>query len=280
MTTKYSFTRKMMLAGALAGPLFFFPAPAAKATVTITPTIVVIEGRERFADVNLVNVTDTTNSYAIDWMFNEMVEGQGTYKKVYKSTTDFDLTKNVFFSPRRVTIQPKAMQKIRLALRLKGEPPAAGDYRAHLEMKQTSDTGGANTKLSAPDGQKKMSVGVSVKVGFSIPVIYRVGESDVMPVIGSVTTTIEPKSGKIQAVIPVTRTDGPYGVMGQLKVFYNDKEVGLLRNANIFREVKSRTFHIPLNIPALSGGKLKIVYKHYDTGNEQIYAEKTVSIAQ
>lgn len=270
--------RKIILAGALVAPLFFCPASPAQATVTITPTIVVIEGRERFADVNLINAQDKENSYAISWVYNSMVEGTGGYHLSDKSITDFDLAKNLFYSPKRVTIEPKGLQKIRLALRLKEGPPAPGDYRAHLQIMQTSPP--PVEGQATPNGEKKMSVGVSVNVGFSIPVIYRVGESSVRPVIGDVTTRIGEKSGKIEAVIPVTRTEGPYGVMGQMQVLYNGKQVGLVRNANIFPEVKSRTFRIPLDVAALSGGALKIVYKHYKTENPEIYAEKTISIAR
>lgn len=258
--------------------------PAAYANVTITPTIIVFEGRTRYADVNLINITTSPHTYAIGWRFLKMVGDEGAYDNADKSLTDFDITKNMVFTPKRVTIEGNGLQKIRLGLRLKGEPPAPGDYRAHLELKDvgTPDILGIEPPKDLPPktspDQKQVTVGVKVNVGFTIPVIYRVGESTAMPVFGKISTGMD-KQNRPEIIVPVTKVGGPtYGVLGTLKVFYNDKVVGEIKNANMFPEISSRTFKIPLSIPALQGGSVRIVYKHYDTQNETIYAEKTIPV--
>jgi hypothetical protein len=258
-------------------PLFILTVPSAQATVTITPMLILIEGRTRFADVNLLNMSDETNSYTIGWKFMKMIEGGG-YELADKSLTDFDLTKHIVFTPRKVTIEPKGLQKIRLAMRLNGEPPPPGDYRAHLELKEASAPPEPTPLNPSETGQKRAKIGVEVHVGFSIPVVFRVGESDATAQIGDVKTQLNEKSGRIEALFPITRSGGPFGLLGHVLVYYNGEVVGEIKNANIFSEVSLRNFKIPLTVKELSGGSLRIVYKHYDKKNDTIFAEKTVPV--
>jgi hypothetical protein len=273
---------RFALASVIAVPMLAL-SPPSKANVTITPTIVVMEGRTRYADVNLINVTAAPHTYAIGWRFMKMVGDEGAYETVDKSLTDFDLTQNIAFTPKRVTIEPNGLQKIRLGLRLKGEPPAPGDYRGHIELRdigQTDTAADKNAPVKAPPDQKAATVAVKINVGFSIPVVYRVGESTAIPVFGTITTALD-AHGRPEIIIPVTKAGGPtYGILGRLQIYYNDKLVGEIKNANIFPEVPHRTFKIPLNIMKLTGGNVHIIYKHYDLANETVYAEKTVPVGQ
>jgi hypothetical protein len=282
----YNSICRFALVSVMALPMMTVSTPS-KANVTITPTIAVIEGRDRFADLNLINVTNVPHTYTVGWVFMKMVGEDGKYENLDKSITDFDLTKNIVFTPKRVTIESEGLQKIRLGLRLKGEPPAPGDYRAHLSL---TDVGGANiqgaeqqhaqAEKDKPAGASAVTVGVHVNVGFSVPVVYRVGESTAVPVIGTVTTGVD-QLGRPEVTVPVTKTGGEtYGVLGRLQVVYNDKVVGEVRNANIFPEIKNRVYKIPLMIPKLSGGSVRIVYRHYDTNSDVIYAEKTIPVGQ
>lgn len=269
--------KKALLAGALvAGILGAVPA---QATVTLTPTIAVIEGRERYADINLLNTSDKTETYTISWEFLKMPGENGEYEKIDKSITDFDMTQNVVFTPRRVTLEPRGMQKVRLGLRLKGEPPAPGDYRAHLLFMQDGRPKVAEGNEDELVKKGQIQMGVHVNVGFSVPVIYRVGESDVKPIIGNITTSIDPKTNRIKVTVPIDREgSNAYGVYGDLRIYYKGKIVGQIQNANIFPETPRRVFTTELTTNELSGGSLRIVYKHYDAANDTIYAEKTVPV--
>lgn len=265
-------------------------AATAQATVTITPTAVVIEGRNRYADVNLINTSDKETSYEIGWRFYRMTEGTGAYVDVTGPTTAFDLSQYLIYSPRRVTLTPGASQKIRLALRLTGEPPEPGDYRAHLELKEAeapppppSDDPPADAGDTAQDGRKKISVGIGVSVGFSIPVVYRVGEAPVTATIGTVTRAVNPRTGRIELSIPVTRAEGPYGIVGHLQVFYTapggqETIVGEVKNANIFPEINARTFTVPIRVDNLNGGSLRVVLRDADRKKDIVFAETTIPV--
>lgn len=241
--------------------------------LTISPTLIVIEGRNRYADVALVNGEDTLENYVVGWKFYKMAEGTGRYVESEASTTEFDLTKNIVFTPKRVQLGPKSVQKVRLGLRIKGEPPPPGDYRAHLELRESD--------ASAPEdnNQKGARVGINVNVGFTVPVVYRVGEPDVTAEIGDVTPRINPETKKIEVSVPVTLSESPYGVLGHLQVYYKGDKVGEIRNANIFPEARHRTFNVGLKTQQLSGGSLEVVLADYKNKNK-IYAQKTIPVGQ
>lgn len=241
--------------------------------LTISPTIIVIEGRNRYADVALVNGEDTLENYVVGWKFYKMQEGTGTYLESATSTTEFDLTKNIVFTPKRVQLGPKTVQKVRLGLRIKGEPPPPGDYRAHLELRE------GDVPTAEDSNQKGARVGIKVNVGFTIPVVYRVGEPDVTAEIGDVTPRINPETKTIEVSVPVTLSESPYGVLGHLQVFYKGEKVGEIRNANIFPETRHRTFNVGLKAQQLSGGSLQVVLADYKD-KDKIYAQKTIPVGQ
>jgi hypothetical protein len=277
MGIKFKLPRVVLLAAAL-GLSTVLPASA---DVTITPTMVVIEGRDRFAEVHLVNITDKENSYELNWRFFSMEEGTGSYKGSEGPTTSFDLSQNIVSSPRRVTLPPNSSQKLRLALRLKGEPPAPGDYRSHLEIKQAKDdTPYVDPQVPIDPQRPEVQAGVRVRVGFSIPVIYRVGESNVVASIDNVRLQYNEKLKTNEAAVTISRNDSPYGTMGAIYLYHGDKQVGELKNANIFPEIKSRTFNVKLEKSEIRGGSLRVVYQDWKPHNNKILADKTIAVGQ
>lgn len=248
----------------------------AQANIAVTPTLVLIEGRQRYADLNIVNVTNERQTYEISWKYLRMEEGTGEYRASDVSTTPFDVPSNISFTPRRVTVPPKGAQRVRFSLRLKGDQPPAGDYRAHILLNNKAIRGEQEVLAD-----RESQASVSMNLGFSIPVVYRVGDSNGgSGTIGNISTEINPKTNRIEAVIPITRKEGPYGVMGTLLINYDGKTVGYVGNANIFPEVKERVFRVPLSVQQLSGGSLDVVFKHYDKTNTSVFDRKSVSIGR
>lgn len=250
------------------------------AGLSIVPTLVVIEGRERFADVNLINTSKEAKTYEVRWRFFEMEEGTGSYLDREKSLTEFSLADHVVFTPRRVRLEPNKLQKIRLGLRLSGEPPAPGDYRAHLEFKEINPAAPVNQ--TSNDGGEKATVGVKINFGFSIPVVYRVGESNVKAQIGDVKSAYNDKTKNLELIVPVSKASGDnYGLLGHLLVYQGDKLIGEQKNANIFSEAKSRTFNVMLNVDRLEKGSVRVVYMEAEKGDKAraTFAEKNIAIS-
>lgn len=273
-----------LLLGTLAAMVIMPPHPA-HATITITPMFVVIEGRQRYADFNLINTSDEEQTYDIGWRYFKMADGTGEYLITDKPPTDFNIADNIVFTPRKVTLAPRETQKVRLALRLKGEPPAPGDYRAHLEfsqVKQEEPTPPPPEQNSSDPEKNAVKVSVGVNVAYSVPVIYRVGDADANAIMGDITTSVNPNSGAIEVNVPITR-QGATSLMANLTVYHTPPGgkktmVGEIQNANIFSEATQRTFVTQLILKALPSGSLEVVYKEADPKKNVVFAQRTLTI--
>lgn len=276
MKIKLSSKLRIWLCGLLAVAGIMAAAPAF-ADLTILPTRVVFEDRDRFAEVTLINTGKEEKTYEVSWRYFQMQQDTGAYVNIDHSLTAFDLGQHVVFSPRHVTLKPHEKQKIRLALRPEADT-SAGEYRAHLQIR--------GEREKAPDddtpGDGKAHVAVVMNVGYTIPVFYSVGPSDAGATIESLQLERNEK-GVLEAVIPITRTGGPYSAHGYLTVYHTgadgkETKVGEVSNAHIFPEVTRRIFRVALTDPNITGGSLHVVYKHYDDAKNMIYDQKNFPV--
>lgn len=257
---------------------FFILMPSyALADITITPTRIVFEDRDRFQEVTLVNSGNETKTYDIGWQFYRMIQDrEPPYETVEGSITEFDLSQYIVYTPRRVTLSPGGSQKIRMALRRPADVQP-GEYRAHMTFKALPD----DEPIVASDGNKQIQrAAVKVNVSYSIPVIFRAGEPNVQAAIESVTFQRNKVNGMLEALVKITRAGGPYGILGHLYIYDPKGEViGEIGNAHIFPEIQSRTFKVPLiNEENLSGGSIKIELAHYSKSSSKVYAERSFPV--
>lgn len=249
-------------------------ASAAFADLLITPTRVVFNEGDRFAVITLVNSGDKTQTYEMGWRFFRMQEEGDAYKPTDKSVTEFDVTKYIMFTPRRVTLAAGAKQKIRLRLsRPENVPP--GDYRGHFEFASVGGRDAADSKVLSK-GAKAASV--AINVGYTIPVVFRVGQPDVKISIDRIKFDRNKISGRLEVSVPLLRSGGTFGAMGHLFLSHvtpdgKEEVVGEIGNANIYPEVMRRVYQVPLT-KDIVGGKLKVVLYHYDTNNRYVLAEQ------
>lgn len=270
--------RKIYKLGALTvcvlATVFF--TTAAFATITLTPTRVVFGDRDRFKEVTLVNSGNETKTYEIEWQFYKMIQDQEPpYEQEQGSITDFDLTQYIVYTPRRVTLPPGAKQKVRLALRRPAEVPP-GEYRAHLNFRTVRE---APSTTNKDLGQGRQSAAVQINVGYSIPVVFDAGTPDVQATIEGLEFKRNPTNGMLDAFVKVSRSGGPYGVMGHLFI-YNDKNevIGEMGNANIFPEVNSRTFRVPVPNEEKMGSAVTVSVKRDDKAGNEIYTQRTFPV--
>lgn len=260
----------LLCLGFMVGGLVY--AMPAQADLMITPTRLVFEARDRFKEVTLVNSGSEPQVYEMSWAYFRMQEFGAGYKPSEVSITEFDASKYIQFTPRRVTLAPGASQKIRLALR-RPEVAPEGDFHVHLKFASVPDAiidGKTNSKPRAV---------VSINIGYTIPVVFRSGEPSVHAVIDPIRIDRNPANGMLKAVVPVRRQGGPYAILGHLFVYHVDKRgketrVGEISNAHIFPEVDKRVFDVHL-VEEITGGSLKVVMKHYTLDDAQTYAVKT-----
>ncbi len=260
----------LLCLGFMVGGLVY--AIPAQADLMITPTRVVFEPRERYKDVTLVNSGSEPQVYEMSWVYFRMQESGAGYKPSEVSITEFDASKYIQFTPRRVTLAPGASQKIRLALR-RPEVVPEGDFHVHLKFASVPD-------VVADDGaSSKPRAVVSINIGYTIPVVFRSGEPSAQAVIDPIKINRNPDNGMLMVSVPVRREGGPHAILGHLFIYHVDKSgketrVGEISNAHIFPEVSKRIFDVQL-INEITGGSLKVVMKHYTLDDAQTYAAKT-----
>ena len=251
---------------------FLLFANNAFANLGVTPTIIYFEDGERFKDVTLINNTEETKTYEMSWKFFEMQSTGTSYKPIESSLTEFDTSKYVFFTPRRITIPANGSQKIRMAYRRPSTLPD-GDFHAHLLFAPADDP----IQDAAQTGQRRASAGVAMRIGYSIPIIIRNGSFQEAGKIGRINLK-RSDNGRLIVDVPITRNPGKHGTLAALEVYHQldgrEKLVGEVVNANIFPEIEQRTIGVALR-EEVQRGQLKIVLKSIKAGNpvfdEQIF---------
>lgn len=255
------------------------------AQLLITPLQVVMEGRDRSAQIVLINTSDTTNTYKIEWIQYTQIDGPGGYiptDETLKGDTRY-LKDFAVFTPRQITLDPGDKQTVRVAVRRPADL-ADGEYRSHLKFRILTSLKERNTTF---DGRQlkddEISLGVQVAASYTIPVVYRVGAYDSTISIGQ--PSFETKgNGTLQIKIPLQR-EGLHGVISEAQVFHTptggDRTlIGALGNANLFSEIDQRFVNVSTQVTGLTPGDLEIVITKTegDSSNHKIVAKRTFPI--
>ena len=235
---------------------FFMGVSSAQAELTIAPLSVEMANRNRTAEVHLMNTSNTTNTYRVEWRYMKMKE-DGQYEALETSLTDFDIGKSIRVAPRQVTLRPGEKQTVRLSL---SRPPelADGDYRAHLLFQSIGETGPSSR------GSGGVTIGAKANLGFAVPVLYRVGELDARVKFEKVDFG-QGENGRFM-LVHLTRT-GLSGTTGEFEIKRINPRDGVkkIRNralVNMFAEVNQRTFKVLLPDDVYSGDTLRIIYRN------------------
>jgi P pilus assembly chaperone PapD len=164
-----------MTRAALAAALLFATAPSLAAQgILIAPTTVIIDARARATSLLLVNPGEEPAEVEISSFFGYTVtDSTGRLQLHVPERPDSGVTSaaewiRVF--PRRMTIEPKAQQTVRLLV----SPPADlpdGEYWARLAVLAR---GGKVPITAAAD--TGVRVGLSIEVRTLLPVLYRKGK--------------------------------------------------------------------------------------------------------
>lgn len=275
-------TRKIISFIAALAAFLFFPAVTAKADLSITPVRVVFEARGRSAIIELINMTNRTNTYRMSWLMMKPTEN-GKYEMLPAGNEKDPHTvpNMIIFTPRQVTIEPKGHQVIRLSLRRPADLPP-GEYRAHLTMTRLAND---EKQREQDPAQKDMSMALNVNLGFSIPVIVRSGEDkDLRVSLTSPKLGLSPNKKTPVLDVDLKRDAGKFSSYGTLKVFWQplkgaEQEVGTLDNVALYPELKHRPLSVPLKENPTSGS-IKVVYLGKYESEGKTWAEKTFPIGK
>lgn len=236
--------------------------------VSVSPQRIVFEGRDRTAEVALINKSAKPVKYRIFFKNMRMKEIGGYEVITEPGPGDQFADKLIRYSPREITVPANSAQTVRLMLR-KPRNLKEGEYRSHLAFQALPppDAGSDIEKEALGEGQ--LSVRFIAMVSVSIPVIVRHGDNlSAQVAIGKMT--LEPSESEEappQLAVQLTR-QGNRSEFGDLTVTYQPAsgekvEVGLARGISIYVPNSSRTMKVPLKLPdgvQLKGGTLHTVY--------------------
>lgn len=251
--------------------LFVISVPS-YANLVISPLHVVLEGRERMAQVVLINNSDSTSTYRIEWQQLNQVEGKGGYIEVDGDEGGPYLKDFAVFSPRQITLGPREKQTVRVGIRRPADLPD-GEYRSHINFRIIEKID--PVRPEARVGENEQRINARIMASYSIPAIYRKGDYDVNITFGQPSFSVNPASGRMNIALPVNRS-GMHGVIGLIEVFHTpnggqETRIASLANANMFPDITQRTFNIKTNVSGISAGTMRIVFNKAEGKTETHY---------
>lgn len=253
------------------------------AALLISPLQVVIEGRERSANIVLVNTSSHEVTYRMMWEQLIQVQDKGGYI-IDEDTESTHLQDIAIYTPRQITLKPREKQTIRVAIRRPADL-AVGEYKSHLKFRIIDDGKSQVEFGSASPGQNEVRIGARVLASYSVPVIYRVGEQDVSVNILDPSFSINPRSGKMMIELPVERS-GTHGILGVIQVYHkpnggSEELISTLGNSSLYPEITRRKFTLVTNLNGLAPGQMRIVFKkdEGDSAEQEVIAERVIPIS-
>jgi P pilus assembly chaperone PapD len=252
-----------------------------QANLLVAPTMITFDGRERSEKLSLINTSDKTLTYRLEWSEKTALPNGG-----YRVLTDEkemqqfkSASPMIRFTPRQVTLRAGERQVVAFSLR-RPKNMLDGEYRSHLNIRALP----AEVKS---DAESEPGIKLNMIFNFSLPVIVRQGKP--IPNIKIEGTEIVRNLTKNQNEIFVTFSrSGLYGASGDIKAYWKnngsnaEKEVALINRYNIFHELditKASLFWIGETERFSQPGSLRIVYQGAGKNRNTKLAEKTFNIS-
>lgn len=289
-----------ILAFAVAALLLAAPAraraEAAPGGLLVAPTRVVFEGDRRTAALTLVNTGTRTATYRITFVQMKMTANGQIVTVPDDSAAAWRADRLVRYSPRQVTLEPRAPQTVRLQLRLPADLPP-GEYRSHLVFRAIPDVAAPEavtpadssrngapvlaqrvTDRPAPSGARvargakrrggPLTIELTSVFGVAIPVIVRSGETHAEATLSGARLKAGPTTEAPFVLGCQLGRTGNRSVYGDLVVEHLDARgqatvVTRVDGLAVYTSTPFRQILLPLRPPpghALHGGRLRIRY--------------------
>lgn len=250
----------------------------------VTPTRVLFEGNMPTTELALVNRSDKAHTYAISFVQCRMSEN-GEIKEIDKATppdpNDRFADTFVRFTPRRVILEPRQVQMVRMMLR-KPSDLADGEYRSHLSFRLIPTAESA----VKPDSVTR---GIQIKLvpiyGVTIPVIVRHGSLTATTRLSGLRLDPKGNEGKPALAFSIER-EGSRSTYGDIEALWKAPgskalSVALIKGVAVYTPNAKRTMLLALTSPKgvdLRGGELTVRYTGQENGAEQLLAEGKIAV--
>jgi hypothetical protein len=251
----------------------------AQGNLLITPRRAVFEGSTRSVDLNLANSGKDTATYSISLVQIRMKEDGG-----FETITEPDpgqrfADRYIRFFPRSVTLGPNEAQVVKVQLIRSGELQP-GEYRSHFYFRALPKVKPLGEKEAAVDSTT-ISVRLTPVFGITIPVIIRVGQSDVKVMLSDLS--YDAAANVLRLAFNRTGNMSVYGDLAIDHVSPQGKvtRIGLANGVAVYTPNLTRKFSMNLNIITgidLKSGKLLITYSASSDVKPARYAEGELTL--
>lgn len=256
-------------------------AHCASANLLINPTRVNFDNADRTADVTLINTSQTTNTYRIDWAEKKAIEAGGYEDLTPEQAQSAHLpiaSGMIRYSPRQVTLKPGERQTVKLAIR-RPQSLANGEYRSHMQF--TALPPGTSEKT---EDKNSPALAFKILLSFAIPVVVVQGPIQYEMAMDNAWITYSPSKKDGAVNVTLSRT-GAHSVIGNINAYWTpnggkEQLIAKIGDYNFWPETKK--VNVPLGwvgAPfASSDGKLRIVYEGTKNFHGKVFVEKTINI--
>jgi P pilus assembly chaperone PapD len=237
------------------------------ADLNISPRRVTFDTGTRAASVYVFNQGDAPATYTVE-LVDRVMQRDGQIVAEADLTTPTPLGSSaadfIQYTPRRVTLQPRESQVIRIRVR----PPATGaaqEYRTHLTVTALPpEDSGFTAAQAAQPGADEVSLQVVALFSVSIPLILREGDVDSRAGIDAVSR-LPAQDGAPNGAIQLDLVRlGANSVYGDVQIYAGqgarERLVTAVRGVAVYPEIDRRTVVAPLTEALSAGEPLRIVY--------------------
>jgi P pilus assembly chaperone PapD len=243
------------------------------ASLLISPTYAYFEGRDRSAQVILVNSSNEAQTYRLELSDKEQLPN-GNYENIENGQFAYSARELLRVSPRQVSLGPGERQTIKIIKR-NTSGLANGDYRSHLTFKLVPKP--AVQSDSTPSG---VNLNLTAIINYSIPIVVKVGDGSSNVDIESALVELMPETSNAAVKVSLNKT-GAYGMFGRLEIwsFENNvakNKIGTLNGSNMFRESNNITFYVDVDSKDLSPSDSYMV-TYTDIMTRQQIAKKIIN---
>jgi len=242
---------------------------SASGGVLVAPTRILFEGRDRTAQLTIVNRADSPALYRIAFVHMRMNAAGGLEPHAEAIAGEAYADTLVQFSPKQVLLEPGVPQTVRLRLRIPADLPD-GEYRSHLHIRQVplESPGSADASTAASPAGSGWEVRLRAMVGAAIPVIVRHGATSASLTVSDLELEPSRMEGGPKLVARLHRA-GNRSAYGDAIVTYAPKSgsprvVGAMYGLAVYTPDSCRTVRIPLSrLPSdgLGVGRLEVVFQ-------------------
>ncbi|MEM6414237.1 MAG: hypothetical protein AAF720_06220 [Pseudomonadota bacterium] len=258
----------------------FSTAHAGPGDLLVSPVRVVFEGRQRVAEVTLVNKSEQAATYRLS-VENRRMRRDGSFE-VIEVPGDGDLfaEKYVRYAPRRVTLEPNAPQTIRLMAR-KPADLKEGEYRSHLVFAAVPKEAGANSIENQSGDERDISIRLTPVYGVTIPMIVRHGSLSASAEIRDLQFTKDNENNG--AISFILARDGTKSIYGDISLHLAGEKAPLIerRGIAVYVPNKERLIELPVGQETLAQIKGRDVEVHFEERaaiGQPIVAEFTLAL--